>query len=105
MRMTRDLKLILRYLRTKGFNLRDIVLLGDRADASSNSQEVINNEGTSGYRIVDMRNQNEEALSEFDANEIDEAFVVMGNNVPDFDALVLKLVNAGKAGSLCAWIL
>ena len=28
--------------------------------------------------------------------EIDEAFVVMGNNVPDFDALVLKLVTQGK---------
>ena len=88
-------QLILRYLRTKGFNLRDIVLLGDPLSVEQFAG-VINSEATSGYRIVDIPNRTEDATTDFEANDIDEAFVLMGTNVPKLDALVLKLVKQGK---------
>jgi exopolysaccharide production protein ExoY len=88
-------QLILRYVRTKGFNLRDIVLLGE-PQSIEQFTAAINTEATSGYRIVHLPNSTDDQITYFDANEIDEAFVLMGTNVPKLDAMVLKLVKQGK---------
>lgn len=88
-------QLIIRCMRTKGFNLRDVVIVGDQ-DRVVGFAELIGREATSGYRIVRQVITNPDLPSDCDDTEFDEAFVLMGANVANLENLVMKLVRRGK---------
>jgi exopolysaccharide biosynthesis polyprenyl glycosylphosphotransferase len=88
-------QLLLRSLRRKGFNLRDIVLIGDRKRVAQFSA-VIQREARSGYRIIDLPGQDDNIFSAVDDTRFDEAFVLMGSHSPKLDSFVLRLVKQGK---------
>lgn len=87
--------IVIGFLRTKGFNLRDIVVLGD-AKRVAQFSEIIQREATSGYQIVELRPTDVNATADCDATCFDEAFVLMGSNAPSLDAFIQKLVKQGK---------
>jgi len=88
-------QVIVRRIRTKGFNLRDVVIVGDR-DRVVGFAELIGREATSGYRIVRQVITNPDLLSDCDDIEFDEAFVLMGADVANLENLAMKLVRRGK---------
>jgi exopolysaccharide production protein ExoY len=88
-------QLAVRYMRTKGFNLRDVVIVGDR-NRVVGFAELFGREAASGYRIVRQIVTDPDVPSNCDDIEFDEAFVLMGADAPNIDNLVMKFVRRGK---------
>ncbi len=88
-------QLVVRFFRTKGFNLRDVVVLGDR-DRVAGFAELIGREATSGYRVVRQVVTDSDFSSDCSDTEFEEAFVLMGADVPNLDNLVMRFVRRGK---------
>lgn len=88
-------KLLLRFLRTKGFNLRTVVVVGDHERAQRFAQ-FIGREPSSGYRVVSVIRGSDAADGKSLPQDFDEVFLLPGHDVPDAELLVLKLIKQGK---------
>lgn len=79
---------VLRYFRTQGFNLRDVVIIGNKTE-SEQLGELIQEDAKNGYRVIYQ--------DELDANEnthsFDEAFILTNSGTAE---LALRLVKQGK---------
>lgn len=88
-------RLVAHYIRVKGFNLRDVLVVGDR-NRVARFAELIKHEATSGYRIVRQILTESDLPADCDDTEFEDAFVLMGSNVPNLENLVMEFVSRGK---------
>jgi exopolysaccharide production protein ExoY len=88
-------QILLKFVRERGFNLRSIAILGD-PERTARFSELIKQEATTGYRVVNQMSANEAATSGLFDRDFDEAFLLIGNGSTDLEQLVLKLVRQGK---------
>lgn len=85
----------LRYVRTKGHNIRKAIVLGDPVRAQEFSR-FIEVEASPGYRIMQV-NQSPNIKLNGNLNvDFDEAFLMLGDGQTDLESTVLKLVRLGK---------
>lgn len=88
-------QLLMRFVRTKGFNLRDVVVIGDEGRAATFSR-VIGHETSSGYRVVRQVITRPNQPVECEDVEFDEAFVLMGSGAANLENILTKFVQLGK---------
>ena len=88
-------QILARYLRARGFNLRDVVVVGDR-DRVARFGDLVREEAGTGYRIVRQIITEPDLPLKFDDLEFDEAFFLLGSSGADLEQLVMRFVNGGK---------
>ena len=88
-------QLLMRFIRGKGFNLRDVLVVGDQSRAAR-LVEFIEHEGSSGYRVVRHVVTHPDRPTECEDTEFDEAFVLMGSGAANFESLVMRFIERGK---------
>lgn len=88
-------KFLLQFLRAKGFNLRSVVIVGDPERAHRLAQ-FINRESSAGYCVVSVISGNDAVQWELLATKVDEVFLLTGDDVPNAELLVPKLIKQGK---------
>jgi exopolysaccharide biosynthesis polyprenyl glycosylphosphotransferase len=88
-------KLLLRFFRARGFNLRSVVVVGD-VEHAARLAEFIRRESSAGYRVVSAIRGSDAAKGKFPTQEFEEVFLLTGDGVPDAELLVLKLIKQGK---------
>jgi exopolysaccharide biosynthesis polyprenyl glycosylphosphotransferase len=87
-------RFFLQYLRSKGHNIRRVVVIGDRS-GSREFTRFIKEEGGPGYEIMELP-ENRNGKSDGNLNiDFDEAFL-LGSVRTDLEDTVLKLVKLGK---------
>lgn len=85
--------LLLRLLRLRGFNLRSVVILGNRPFAERLT-EIVTRQPETGYRVVTLDESGPNLDQQLD--DIDDVFIVAGSKIDNQDNLLLKLVKRGK---------
>ncbi|HTW86636.1 MAG TPA: sugar transferase [Candidatus Binataceae bacterium] len=87
--------ILLRFIRLRGFNLRSVAIFGD-PELVARFAELIRRDATTGYRLVNQPSTNGNAMSEPSETDYDEAFIMIGNGLPNLEQFVLNLVKHGK---------
>lgn len=85
----------LRYVRSKGHNLRRVVVLGEPARAREFSRFIEADAGM-GYRMEQLSPSPNGKLSGEPDVDFDEAFLMLGDEQTDLEATVIRLVKMGK---------
>lgn len=81
-------RLLMRYFRTRGFNLRDVAVVGD-LNESQRLADLIRRDSTNGYRVFYRGDLDADEL----AHSFDEVFVMAGAASDD---RLLRLIRQGK---------
>ena len=87
-------RVFLRYVRSKGHNIRRVVVFGDQ-DRASKFTRFIKEEGGPGYQIAEIPEKHNGKLNGNLNADFDEAFL-LGDSCTDLEVTVLKLVKLGK---------
>jgi exopolysaccharide biosynthesis polyprenyl glycosylphosphotransferase len=85
----------LQYVRSKGLDIRDVVVLGDPVRAREFSR-FIESEASPGYRVTQLSPSPDVKLNGNLNVDIDEVFLMLGDEQTDLEATVLKFVKMGK---------
>jgi exopolysaccharide production protein ExoY len=86
---------LLHFLRTRGFNLRAVLVVGDAAQARRFA-EIIRKKPTTGYQIIAQVSGDVAADGQFPDSEFDEVFVLAGESDGRLEGVLLKLAMTGK---------
>jgi exopolysaccharide production protein ExoY len=86
---------LLHFLRTRGFNLRAVLVVGDAA-RRHRFAEIIRREPTTGYHVVAQVDSDATAGGQLPESDFDEAFVLASGSGANLENVVLKLATSGK---------
>jgi exopolysaccharide production protein ExoY len=96
--------ILLQSFRTRGFNLRTAVIVGE-LERATRLAEIVRNESSTGYRVVGVINSIDAWKTEFHGEKFDEAFVFMNGAASEMELLVLKLLHQAKRVNLVPGLL